>query len=92
MIPIKAGQSIYIPGTAVDRLTCVWGPDADVWRPERWLEDGGLPDSSHMNAGYARLFAFSQGARVCIGFRLAVYQIKVCVGEGGTDGMCGNIG
>jgi len=76
-IPIKAGQKICILAAAADRLKTVWGPDADIWRPERWLEEGGLPDSSHMNAGYARLFAFSQGARVCIGVRLAVYQIKV---------------
>ena len=76
-IPVKAGQTIYIPVAAVDQLKCVWGEDANVWRPERWIEEGGLPDPSAMNAGYARLFAFSQGARVCIGLRLAVYQIKV---------------
>jgi len=78
-IPVKAGQTIYIPSAVADRLECVWGSDADVWRPERWIEEGGLPDSNLMNAGYARLFAFSQGAKVCIGLRLAVYQIKVCV-------------
>jgi len=78
-IPVKAGQTIYIPSAAADRLECVWGPDADVWRPERWMVAGGLPDGNLMNAGYARLFAFSQGAKVCIGLRLAVYQIKVCV-------------
>jgi len=77
-IPIKTGQTIYIPAAAADRLKCVWGTDANIWRPERWIEEGGLPDSSYMNAGYVRLFAFSQGARVCIGLRLAVYQVKVC--------------
>ena len=78
---------IYIPGAAADRLKCVWGPDAEVWRPERWLEGGGLPESSHMNAGYARLLAFSQGARACIGVRLAVYQVKVCVMSADKTGL-----
>jgi len=76
-IPVKSGQTIYIPNAAADRLKCVWGPDANVWRPERWIEEGGLPNGNVMNAGYARLFAFSQGAKGCIGVRLAVYQIKV---------------
>jgi len=78
-IPVKAGQTIYVPVAAADRLKCVWGEDADVWRPQRWIEEGGLPDPSVMNSGYARLFAFSQGARACIGLRLAVYQVKVRV-------------
>ena len=77
-IPIKAGQAVYIPMVPADRLKCVWGPDANSWRPARWMEEGGLPDSNLMNSGYARLMAFSQGAKACVAMRLAVYQVKVC--------------
>ena len=69
-IPVKAGQIIDIVVAAADRLKCVWGPDADLWRPERWLEASSLPDPNAMNHGWARLLAFSQGVHACIGVRM----------------------
>nr|XP_037876493.1 cytochrome P450 86A1-like [Bombyx mori] len=39
----------------------VWGPDAHTFRPERWLELGGVPDDPNAFAG------FSVGKRNCIG-------------------------
>ncbi|KZV98142.1 cytochrome P450 [Exidia glandulosa HHB12029] len=75
-IPIKAGQMIYIPSISAQRLSSVWG-DGDVFRPERWLAPNELPPDSVLHKGWSKLFAFSQGARNCIGTRLAIYEYKV---------------
>ncbi|KZV92113.1 cytochrome P450 [Exidia glandulosa HHB12029] len=77
-IPVKAGQIIYVPSIAVNRLHSVWG-DGDKFRPDRWIEENGLPPASNLNLGWAHLFSFSQGPRNCIGFRLAIYEWKVIV-------------
>jgi len=74
-IPVKKGQTILIPGAAVDRLKCVWGPDADEWRPDRWLDPEVLPPMSSMNSGWGHTFAFSEGPRNCIGFRLGEWAL-----------------
>ncbi|KAH7102218.1 cytochrome P450 [Auriculariales sp. MPI-PUGE-AT-0066] len=75
-LPIKAGQAIIVSGSTVDRLSYVWGPDAEAWRPERWLDEGALPLPTDTTSGWARIFAFSQGPRSCIGLRLAVFEYK----------------
>lgn len=56
----------------------MWG-DGDAFRPERWIEENGLPPASSLNLGWSHTFAFSQGPRNCIGFRLAIYEWKVIV-------------
>ncbi|WIA29722.1 hypothetical protein OEZ86_012202 [Tetradesmus obliquus] len=52
--------------------TQVWGPDAADFRPERWLEEGGLaqrvPPYSYM--------PFSRGPRNCIGAQFALLEAK----------------
>ena len=71
-VTIKAGQVIYIPSIAINRLDSVWG-DGDAFRPERWLEskdDDSFPDSSHLPGGWSNLITFWLGPRKCIAFRL----------------------
>ncbi|EJD55299.1 cytochrome P450 [Auricularia subglabra TFB-10046 SS5] len=75
-VPVKAGQVIYIPSIAVNRLNSVWG-DGDKFRPERWIEADGLPPASSLNLGWSHIFSFSQGPRNCIGFRMAIYEWKI---------------
>ncbi|CAE6437736.1 unnamed protein product [Rhizoctonia solani] len=48
-----------------------WGPDADEWRPTRWLTSKGVFDRS---AGPS--FPFGMGQRSCFGQRLGVLQLK----------------
>lgn len=50
----------------------VWGPDADEFRPERWLDTNG--PAQHVSQ-YSYM-PFSRGPRDCIGSRFALLEAK----------------
>jgi cytochrome P450 len=56
---------------ALHRRTDIYGEDADVFRPERWLEPGFRPGWAFM--------AFSGGPRVCIGQNFAITEAMYVV-------------
>ncbi|KAG9035945.1 hypothetical protein FRB95_010153 [Tulasnella sp. JGI-2019a] len=90
-IPIKKGQVIYISHLAVNRVHSVWGPDSAEFKPERWLAAtpgfdvssldmkgvSPLPPASSLSGGWNGLDMFLEGPRVCIGMRLALFEMKV---------------
>ena len=49
-VPLKDGSSVLIPGGTeilinvhgCNRDEDRWGPDAHIWRPERWIEENSL--------------------------------------------------
>ncbi|QRW05766.1 cytochrome P450 family protein [Ceratobasidium sp. AG-Ba] len=76
-ISIKAGQLIHIPSISLTHIKSVWGPDAEDFNPERWLDPARIPPASETCGGWGGLFVFSEGARMCIGYRLAILEFKV---------------
>ena len=76
-------KMVVIPRLSVNTRLGVWGPDGGIFRPSRWLEqDTGdekttskLPQVSL--SGWNRLDSFGEGARMCLGYRLAVFEVKV---------------
>ncbi|KAG8884502.1 hypothetical protein FRB98_002365 [Tulasnella sp. 332] len=80
-VKIKKGQLIYVSHAAVNKLPTVWGPDAAEFRPERWLPGNPgaspLPNRSDVSKGWNGMMTFLEGPRLCIGFRLAVYDWKI---------------
>jgi cytochrome P450 len=68
---IPKGTLVAIPVNVLQRDTALWGKDADVFRPNRWLEkaNGSLFDGQE-------LLAFSAGPRSCIGKSFATAEIK----------------
>lgn len=71
---IPAGTAVGVNPYVIGRLQKVWGPDADEFRPERWLQGEGESDSAY----HARIqlfnaadLTFGGGARVCIGRYIA---------------------
>ncbi|KAG8815297.1 hypothetical protein FRC17_000750, partial [Serendipita sp. 399] len=77
-ISIKAGQVIHIPTVAVNRFSSVWGDDGDVFRPERWIERTGCtPDGKFLPGAWSGMLTFLVGPRSCLGYRLAVFEMKV---------------
>lgn len=51
---------------ATGRSVTTWGPDADSFRPERWLQDGKL-----ITKGAAEYPVFNGGPRTCLGKKMA---------------------
>lgn len=59
---VKKGQQIHIPirdGINVDED--IWGSDAYEFRPERWLEKGGLPKSVEQIRAQGHNLTFGDG-------------------------------
>ncbi|PPQ74552.1 hypothetical protein CVT24_004346 [Panaeolus cyanescens] len=74
---VPKGTNIMCGLLASNRNTDIWGPDADEWKPERWLE--GLPDSvsdAHLPGIYSHLMTFSAGGRSCIGLKFSQLEMK----------------
>ena len=88
-IPVKKGQVIHIPLIGINRDGAVFS-DADVFRPTRWLVgrgdateakyctpgEHGIPPADQMCGGWSGLFTFSEGPRICVGMKLALFEYK----------------
>ncbi|KAF8580093.1 PAH-inducible cytochrome P450 monooxygenase PC-PAH 1 [Ramaria rubella] len=81
-LPVSKGQRIIISIAGYNRLPDVWGKDADVWNPERFLTgfDGLINEKSKLGV-YANLATFSSGERNCIGWRFAVLEMQAILAE-----------
>ena len=59
----------------IHRNTQIFGPDAEHFRPTRWLED---PERSRLMLKY--FFAFGFGSRKCLGRDIAMFESqKFCI-------------
>ncbi|KZV62980.1 cytochrome P450 [Peniophora sp. CONT] len=74
---VPAGTHILINVRGANCDPTVWGPDAHLWKPSRWLSD--LPQTvtdAHGPGVYAHLMTFLGGSRSCIGFRFSQLVMK----------------
>ncbi|KAJ6584073.1 cytochrome P450 [Mycena vulgaris] len=79
-IPVKAGDDFIISFVVMNTDTTVWGPDAAQFIPERWLKGGSNPPSDDLPRGpWGNVSNFGDGPRHCIGWRLAIQEIKLIV-------------
>lgn len=77
-IPVPKNTEIYVGILAANRSKAIWGPDADEWRPERWV--GSPPESvakAHLPGIYSNIMTFMGGSRACIGFKFAEMELKL---------------
>ncbi|KAK0449598.1 cytochrome P450 [Desarmillaria tabescens] len=76
-LPVRAGDQFTIPYTLLNTNPVIWGPNAQEFVPERWMAPDGVPPSKELPHGpWSNLSTFSDGPRMCIGWRLAVMQVK----------------
>ncbi|KEF56530.1 uncharacterized protein A1O9_06717 [Exophiala aquamarina CBS 119918] len=68
------GLRIYICQHLIQRNPAIWGDDADVFRPERWLDEEYV---AKLPTGAWR--PFERGPRNCIGQELALLEAKVAL-------------
>jgi cytochrome P450 len=77
---VPAGTRLYIAPWATNRNTALWGPDADEFVPERWIdkETGRANNSGGAASNYSNL-TFLHGPRTCIGERFAKSEMKALI-------------
>ncbi|KAI6120970.1 cytochrome P450 [Pisolithus croceorrhizus] len=75
-ISVGRGTQIGISTACINCSTAIWGADAKVFRPERWLEEGGIPKKAQEVQGYRHLLTFVDGPRTCLGKGFAVAEFK----------------
>ncbi|KAJ9502739.1 hypothetical protein LTR96_005867 [Exophiala xenobiotica] len=66
------GLRVYVAAYLIHRHKGIWGEDADVFRPDRWLDDEYM---SKLPSGAWR--PFERGPRNCIGQELAMLEAKI---------------
>ncbi|EJU01598.1 cytochrome P450 monooxygenase pc-bph [Dacryopinax primogenitus] len=71
-IHFPAGSVLSVPSYTIHRDTAIWGPDPDIYRPERWFEQ----DAEGIQATFN---AFSFGPRACVGKNLASMELLLIV-------------
>lgn len=80
---IHAGSDVGLAVYAMGRSVNVWGDDAKLFRPERFLEESTSKDTSQrwqlQVLSPFKFSAFSAGARQCVGRRLASLEMKVAL-------------
>ncbi|KAF9048762.1 cytochrome P450 [Panaeolus papilionaceus] len=77
-IPLSKGNDVLVLLINCNCDRTLWGPDAEEWKPERWLSP--LPAElieAKIPGIYSHLMSFLGGARSCIGVKFAQIEIKV---------------
>ncbi|KAJ7111272.1 cytochrome P450 [Mycena epipterygia] len=78
-IPIPKNMSLWVSNAGYNRNTDIFGQDAHVFNPERWL-DGTVQTTTKLGV-YGNLMTFGSGIRSCIGWRFAVYEYQAFLVE-----------
>ncbi|KAH9941835.1 cytochrome P450 [Epithele typhae] len=77
-ILVPRGTEVYICIGASNTDKELWGPDAEEWKPQRWLAPlPGEVTDARIPGVYANLMTFWAGARACIGFKFSQLEMKV---------------
>ncbi|EPQ55433.1 cytochrome P450 [Gloeophyllum trabeum ATCC 11539] len=75
-LAIPEGTSIVLSVAAYNRDKGLWGEDADVFNPERWLDGEGKHKKDISVGVVGNLMTFSSGVRSCIGWRFAMTEMQ----------------
>ena len=66
---LPAGVGVFVSPYLIGRHKDVWGDDAEIFRPDRWLENKGVKPY--------QFFPFGGGQRTCVGMNQARQQLKI---------------
>ncbi|KAF9484508.1 cytochrome P450 [Pholiota conissans] len=72
-LPVPKGMKIILSIAAYNRNTEVFGEDAHVYNPNRWLQQ--VEKKGPTLGVYGNLLTFAGGVRTCIGWRFALYEV-----------------
>ncbi|KAL2635094.1 hypothetical protein R1flu_006573 [Riccia fluitans] len=69
---LKKGNLISYSPWCMGRMKSIWGPDAAVFKPDRWLQNGVFVPETEF-----KFTAFQAGLRTCLGKDSAYLQLKI---------------
>lgn len=75
-VAIPKGTKIMLSIAAYNRDPDVWGPDAHVFNPDRWLSANERNKDYPAIGVVGNLMTFSSGTRSCIGWRFAMVEMQ----------------
>jgi cytochrome P450 len=74
-IKVYAGERVGWSDWVMNRLTEVWGPDAEEFNPQRFLtRDASTGQWSYQQQSQWKFHVFNAGPRLCLGMNLAGYE------------------
>lgn len=68
---IEKGDIVLYSDWAMGRSTAVWGPDAQQFKPSRWVDEQG----SVVRHSPSKAHFFSAGPHACLGSTLATFEV-----------------
>lgn len=71
---IPEGNLVMFKNYTLGRLEHIWGPDAEEFKPERWIDEA---TGKAKTVSAYQFNAFLAGPRLCIGMKMALAQIKM---------------
>ena len=79
-VHIPKGTRIYISPWAINRTPEIWGPDAQTFSPDRWIDaETGKPNNTGgVSSNYCNM-TFLHGPRSCIGERFAKSELRTLI-------------
>ncbi|KAG6861673.1 hypothetical protein C0995_013242 [Termitomyces sp. Mi166 len=75
-LPIPKGMKVILSIAAYHRNKDVFGEDANIFNPERWLRKTDDKKGGPTLGVYGNLLTFAGGIRACIGWRFALYEVQ----------------
>ena len=69
---LPAGTNVGGSPYVVNRHKETFGQDAELWRPQRWLEK----DMQHKNKLERSVLTFGAGRRICLGKHIGLMEVK----------------
>lgn len=69
---VPKGVNIWVPVISLHRDTSIWGPDADEFNPDRFVN--GVAGACKVPQLYQ---PFGAGPRICAGLNLAIVELKI---------------
>ncbi|GAB9470863.1 Cytochrome p450 [Globisporangium polare] len=73
---IRGNTTVGVPAYGMGRMTSVWGPDAEQFNPDRWID--AATGKVKTESAY-KFVAFNAGPRICLGMNLAMLEMKLVV-------------
>ncbi|GLB33173.1 putative cytochrome p450 [Lyophyllum shimeji] len=73
---IASGTNIRIPTASINRSEALWGQDAKVFVPDRWLDGSVSQQLASEIQGHRHILTFADGPRTCLGKSFALAEFK----------------